>query len=100
LKVEFKRWKDRTFSLRLKQDPDDPDDDQPNTRLMLQSELEALYTGAEFDGEGAYSRMMSTMFALLLFSSGMPVLYFIGFLFFTGTYITNKVIILRFYTKS
>ena len=99
-RVALNRWSDRSFSLRLKQDPDDPDDDSPNTRKMLQSELEELYTGDEFEGEAAYSRMMSTLFALLLFSSGMPVLYVIGFIFFTGTYITNKVMILRFYTRS
>jgi len=84
----------------LKKDPDDPDDDEPNTRCRLQSEVEAIYTGDEFEGEAAYSRMMSTLFALLLFSSGMPILYFIGFIFFLGTYITNKIMILRFYTKS
>jgi len=62
--------------------------------------LEELYTGDVFEGEEAYSRMMSTLFSLLLFSSGMPILYVIGFIFFAGTYITNKIIILKFYTKS
>jgi len=100
LKVEFKRLKDRTLQTKLKKDPDDPDDDEPNTRCLLQSEVEQLYTGATFEGESAYSRMMSTLFSLLLFSSGMPILYVIGFVFFFGTYITNKVMILRFYTRS
>ena len=72
----------------------------PNTRLMLQSDLEDLYTGDEFEGESAYSRMMSTLFSLLLFSSGMPILYVIGFGFFFMTYVTHKIMIIRFYTKS
>jgi len=36
--------------MNLKKDPDDPDDDEPNTKLKLQSELEELYKGEEFEG--------------------------------------------------
>ena len=35
LKVEFNRFKDRTFKTNLKKDPDDVDDDEPNTRCRL-----------------------------------------------------------------
>ena len=35
LKVELNRFKDRTFKTNLKKDPDDADDDDPNTRLKL-----------------------------------------------------------------
>ena len=100
-KIELRRFVDRTYKVRqLKKDVDDPDDDEPNTRQRLQSELEALYRGDEFEAETAYSRMMSTLFVLLLFSAGMPILYLIGFIFFLLTFITNKIVILKSYTKS
>jgi len=33
LKVVFRRCKDRGYRFRMKKDPDDPDDDAPNSRL-------------------------------------------------------------------
>ena len=43
--------------------------------------------------------MMSTIFVLILYSSGMPVLYPIGFIFFWTTYMVNKLLIIKFYQK-
>ena len=57
-----------------------------------------MYTGDEFECQGFISRMMSTMYLILSFSSGMPVMYVIGFVYFTVTYITQKILILAFYT--
>lgn len=45
---EFLRWKDRSFSKNLKLEPEDEDDDTPNTRLKIQADLEKLYTSKEF----------------------------------------------------
>ena len=44
--------------------------------------------------------MMSTVFVILLYSSGMPILYFVGVLWFGGTYLTNKLLILKFYQRT
>jgi hypothetical protein len=44
--------------------------------------------------------MMSTVFVIFLFSPGMPILYFLGFLFLLMTYYTNKLLLLKFYTKT
>jgi len=62
--------------------------------------LEELYKGDEFEAESEYSRMMSIMYVLLLYSAGMPILYLVGFVFFFITFLTNKIVILKFYTKS
>ena len=75
-------------------DPEDPDDDTPNTKLKIQQDLENLYTGRDFKGEQTYSRMMSTMFVIQIFCSGMPIMYVIGFIFYTVTYITNKLLLI------
>ena len=84
----------------MKLEPEDEDDDMPNTRLKLQADLEKLYTSKEFQGEKAYSRMMSTLFVVLMYGSGMPIMYIIATVFFSLTYIVNKYLILKHYKKS
>ena len=95
-----KRCKDRSFRTNLKLDPEDEDCDKPNTKIRIQSDLEKLYTGKEFRGEKAYSRMMSTMFVILMYSSGMPFMYFIGAIFYVVTFCVNKFLLIYFYKKS
>ena len=53
--------------------------------------------GKIFKGEKAYSRMMSTMFVIQMYSSGMPILYVNGFVFYTVTYWANKVLLIYYY---
>lgn len=96
----LRRLKDRNFGMNLKQDPEDEDCDKPNTKMRVQSDLEKLYTGRMFKGEKAYSRMMSTLFVISMYCGGMPIMYVVGSVFYTVTYIVNKVMIFQFYTKS
>ena len=95
-----KRFYDRKFKFKIKLDPEDEDCDLPNTRIRIQSDLEKLYTGVGFKGEKAYSRMMSTMFVIQMYSSGMPILYFNGFIFYLVTYLVNKFLLIYYYQKS
>lgn len=44
--------------------------------------------------------MISTLLVLCAYSSGMPVLYIIGFLFFGLTYLVNKLVLFKFYQKT
>ena len=44
--------------------------------------------------------MMSTLFVILLYSSGMPVLYLVGAFFFAFTFYSNKMLILKYYRTS
>ena len=95
----FRRFKDRSFRLNLKLDPEDEDCDKPNSKMRIQSELEALYTGKVFKGEKTYSRMMSTLFVILMYSSGMPILYFLGAVFYFVTYKVNKFLLIHYYKR-
>lgn len=72
----------------------------PNTKLKIQADLEELYTGKEFEGEKAYSRMMSTLFVIQMYGSGMPIMYLIGAVFYSVTYLINKFLLVNFYQKS
>lgn len=97
LNVLLKRCWDRSFKLSLKKDPEDPEDDEPNTKKKIQSELEELYIGDEFKGDEAFSRMMSTLFVMIMYSSGMPLLYPMAMLFFAITYLVNKMLIFKYF---
>ena len=44
--------------------------------------------------------MMSTLFVLLFYSSGMPVLYLLGLLFFAVTYFVNKMLFFNYYQRT
>ena len=81
-------------------DEEDEEDDKPNSKLKIYDEIEELYTGSEFDGEGGFSRMMSTLFVIILYSSGMPFMYVVGAIFFIITYFFEKFFILKYYQRS
>ena len=44
--------------------------------------------------------MVSTLVICIMFSAGMPALYLVGFLYFSVTYLVNKVGIVSYYIKS
>lgn len=44
--------------------------------------------------------MISTLLVICCYSSGMPVLYIIGFIFFSLTYLINKLVLFKFYQKT
>ena len=84
---------DRGFQPYLKKDLEDEDDDGANTKGIEQKEVETLYTGGQFEGEKTFSRMMSTLLIIVTYASGMPILYLVGALFFSVTFMTNKLVL-------
>lgn len=98
--IFVKRFKDRGYKLHIKKNQEDSDDDEVNTQQLTQDDLETLYKGEEFKGDKSISRMTSILLICLAFSSGMPILYFIGFLFFFATYAINKVMLMQYYQKT
>lgn len=44
--------------------------------------------------------MMSTLFVVLMYGSGMPIMYVAATVFFSATYFVNKYLIIRHYKKS
>lgn len=91
---------DRGFKSNLQKFPDDPDDDEPNTKKLVQEDLYTLYEGEELQADKNLSRMMSTLSVVLLYSSSMPFVYFIGFIFFIMTYQLNKLMLFRYYKRT
>jgi hypothetical protein len=67
------------------------------TKRNTRSEYIELYLGPQFDIGGRYSQILTTIFVVLIYSSGMPILYVCCFLFLFFTYWIDKFLILRFY---
>lgn len=98
--VMTSRFSDRGYKFNIKKDLEDEDDDEPNSKQETQEELEELYTGEVFKGGKAYSRMMSILTVCLTYSSGMPIIYFVGFMYFSITFLVNKTMLFKFYQKT
>jgi len=67
------------------------------TKKLLQEDYEELYTGPEFLIEIRYSQILTTFFIIMIYSSGMPLLYFISMLQYIATYWVDKYLFLRLY---
>lgn len=66
---------------------------------MKRQDYENLYLGPDFPIGARYSQILTTIFIILIYSSGMPLLYICTFAYFLVTYWVDKVLILRFYRK-
>jgi len=85
---------DRGQKLHVKKDLEDDGDDEVNTKQLTQDDLNEFYTGSKFNGEECFSRMISIMLICLTYSSGMPLMYFVGFVFFASTFLANKIMLI------
>ena len=98
--INAKRFIDRDKNMNIKKDIEDDGDDEVNTKQLTQDELNELYTGDEFSGEESFSRMISIMLVCLTYSAGMPLMYFVGFVFFFTTFIVNKIMLITYLQKT
>lgn len=52
--------------------------DKRRTKKLLQSEYDSLYIGPEFLIEVRYSQVLTSIYIMMLYSSGMPLLYVVA----------------------
>jgi len=62
--------------------------------------LNALYTGQEFNMSQSYASIHLVCWVTMLYSSSMPVLYFVAAIFFVSTYFIEKFLMFNFYRKT
>lgn len=75
-------------------------DIEVNTKKKIQSDLEALYTGPQIMSHYVYAQLYTYLWACLMYSSGMPILYPIGMMFFFILYWVYKGLLLNYYQKT
>lgn len=96
----FFRCMDRGCSCRLKKNPDDENDPECNTKKTLQSELNDLYTGDQISSHYVYAQNYTYLWCVLMFSTGMPILYPFAFIFYFIHYWVYKFLLIKFYAKT
>lgn len=67
------------------------------TSRLTKNDYFDLYIGPEFSLGSRYAEILATIFVVLIYSSGMPILYACCFFYFFITYWMDKWMILRFY---
>eukprot|EP00347_Sterkiella_histriomuscorum_P015842 403355479 len=79
-------WYDRKFTLDIRR-----------TRKIHQEDYEFQYLGIEFFIECRYAQIISTIYILMMYSSGMPLFYIVGLFFFLAMYHVDKFLFVRWY---
>jgi hypothetical protein len=67
------------------------------TSLRTRKDYIGLYTGPDFNVGMRYSQILTTVFVVLMYSSGIPLLYVTCFFYFVITYWIDKWLLLRLY---
>jgi len=70
------------------------------TKKIIQSEYEDLYTGPEFILHVRYAQVLSTIYVTLAYSSGMPLLYLLNFCILFVQYWVDKILVFNYYKKT
>lgn len=70
------------------------------TRQTNSYDLLKIYMGPQIQSYMVYSQFLTMFLCYFLFSSGIPIVYFIGFAFFGYFYWTYKYLITQFFAKS
>lgn len=70
------------------------------TKQVTQEDYNNLYTGKEYNIAYSYATLHTIIWVTLTFSSAMPILYPIAFLYNLVTYWMDKYLMLNFYRKS
>lgn len=73
--------------------------DKSRTKQLLQEDYEEMNLGSEFLLEFRYSTLLTTIFMIFMYSSGLPLLYLIAFISFFFTYWFDKLFLLKWYRR-
>lgn len=74
--------------------------DEINTKKVLQSDVEKLYIGPEIKAYVVYAKYFTAFWGIMVFSAGLPFLYFIGFATYFIQYWVFKFLLLKFFKKT
>lgn len=90
----FMRYYDRSYKKieTLKEG-----DDGVNTKQVFQDELEELYTGDQIAGHNVYALNYTYLWCVLMFSTGMPILYPFAFAFYIILFFVYKFLLIFYY---
>jgi len=70
------------------------------TKKVLQSDVENLYIGEEIASFYVYAQFFTTLWCVLTYSSGIPILYPVAFLNYLVLYWVYKILLIKYYRKT
>lgn len=73
------------------------DDGSVNTKKLLVQDLEALYTGDQISSHYVYAQNYTYLWCVLMFSTGMPLLYPFAMIFYIVLFCVYKFLLLKYY---
>ena len=76
------------------------DDQAVNTKKLLQTDLHILYTGDQISSHYVYAQNYSYLFCVMMYSTGLPILYPFACVFYFVLYWVYKTLLLRYYEKT
>ena len=94
----LRRCCDRGCKLKLQEDDDD--DAALNTKQVMQEDLNALYTGDQISSHYVYAQNFTYLWCVLMYSTGMPILYPFGCVFYAVLYWVYKFLLLKYYERT
>jgi hypothetical protein len=71
-----------------------------NTKKIVQQDLNALYTGDQIASHYVYAQNYTYLWCVLLYSSGLPILYPFACIFYFVLYWVYKWLLLKFYART
>lgn len=96
------RWLDngcRSLEEMKKEDADKEAVDM-HTKSLIQDDLNALWTGEEIYAFYVYAAVYSYYWVVMMFSTGLPLLYVCAFFFFLSFYWVYKLLLLKCYKRT
>lgn len=100
LRYYDRRFKSTLFKETNPEKWNETNSDEANSRQATQQSLNKLYTGAQFDGGLVQAQVLTVIGIALLYSSTMPLLYPVCFIFLVFMYWYSKFMLLKYCQKS
>lgn len=83
-----------------KKNDDDDNDVDVNTKKLVQQDLNRLYTGDQIAGHYVYAQNYTYLWCVLMYSTGLPILYPFACVFYFVLYWVYKWLLLKFYART
>lgn len=93
------RCMDRGCKLSILEDPNDKSS-KIRTKKVMQEDLNAIYTGAQISSHYVYAQNFTYLWVVLMYSTGMPLLYPFACIFYFVLYWVYKFLLLKYYERT
>eukprot|EP00960_Hanusia_phi_P070135 767243-Hanusia_phi.AAC.5 len=69
------------------------------TNALTQKEIDEIFAGPSLQLSERYGAMLNITFVIFMYSSGMPILYFFGILYYSTAYWSDKITLLEVFQR-